>query len=65
MVNAQAVTLVDADEVASEMGEYLQAAPQIAKYFQVRLDAQGQPVKDDILAAARSRVSVRILLNPN
>lgn len=49
-------------EVAASLIEYLARAPQVAKYFQVRLNPDGSPNGDDAARAARSRVMVRVRL---
>lgn len=61
-IDARAIALVEPNEVAHYLEKYLAAAPQIAKYFRVRLDPQGHPNPSDIQLAAGSRIIVRILL---
>lgn len=57
-VNAQAVTAPEA--VAAQLGEYLAARPQWARYFDVSLDTQGHPLPADLERAAHSRVVIRL-----
>ena len=47
-------------EVADGLRTYFKAAPQVARYYQVQLDADGQPVPEDLARAAQSRVVIRI-----
>ena len=61
-VDARAIALVEPNEVAHSLEKYLTAAPQIAKYFRVTLDAQGHLNNSELQAAAESRIIVRILL---
>lgn len=61
-VDARAIALVEPNEVAHYLEKYLIAAPQIAKYFRVTLDAQGHLNNSELQAAAESRIIVRILL---
>jgi hypothetical protein len=51
------------DEIAEVVGglmTYLKAAPNFAKYFEVRLDEEGRPNRDDIAQAAQPRVLVKL-----
>lgn len=54
--------LTDDEEVIANLLAYLQQAPQLAKYFQVALDASGQPNAEDVARNAQDRVMVRIKL---
>lgn len=48
--------LRDGDE---NLTAYLRRAPKLAGYFGVRLDAQSEPLVEDITHAARERVVIR------
>jgi hypothetical protein len=47
-------------EVEGGLMTYLQAAPNFAKYFEVRLDEEGHPNREDIAQAAYPRVLVKL-----
>ena len=47
-------------EVGDGLRAYFKAAPQVARYFQVQLDADGLPLPEDLARAAQSRVVIRI-----
>jgi hypothetical protein len=47
-------------EVEGGLIAYLQAIPDFAKYFDVRLDEEGRPNRDDIAQAAQPRVLVKL-----
>jgi hypothetical protein len=49
-------------EVMHALGEYFKLAPQMAKYFKVKIDREGNPDLSDLGAAARSRVVIKITL---
>lgn len=56
-------TVIEDDAgVASGVATYLHQNPQLAKYFAVSLDANGQPQSKDVAQAARTRVVVHIKL---
>ena len=57
---AKAIT--DQQEVTTNLMAYLQKAPQIARYIGVGLDANGQPMSQDVAEAAKTRVMVRVQL---
>ena len=59
---ARGEAIVDEKEVTEGLGDYFQKAPQVAKYFKVRLDSDGRPSASDLDQAARERVMVRISL---
>jgi hypothetical protein len=61
-VHAWAEAVEEPAAVAEGLGEYLGAMPGVAKYFNVRLDADGNPLAGDLIAAARERVVVRVNL---
>lgn len=46
-------------EVTEGLRQYFQQNPQLAKYFNVHLGADGQPVQADIQRAASERVIIR------
>jgi deazaflavin-dependent oxidoreductase (nitroreductase family) len=50
------------EEVAKYLQAYLSKVPQTAKYFQVNLDKDGQPIQSDVDRAAQERVIVRVQL---
>jgi deazaflavin-dependent oxidoreductase (nitroreductase family) len=52
------------NDVTTKLSAYLQKVPQVARYFNVALDATGQPNRDDVMRAAHERVMVRIHLTP-
>ena len=57
-VTGTAVAHEDDATVTHMLQNYLQQFPQMAKYFDVALDAKGEPVVSDISTAAQSRVFV-------
>jgi len=59
---ARAEAIEDEPAVAAELGAFFKQAPKMAKYFDVRLDADGKPEKDDLMKAAQTRVVVRSVL---
>ncbi len=61
-LTASGIVIEDDAGVTSDLTSYLQKNPQVAKYFQVKLDATGQPECDDVARAAKNRVMVRIQL---
>ena len=62
-VPARAEVIEDPSAVAGYLNEYLEAAPQLAKYMQVRLDENGKPLAEDIARRAQEMVMVRTELN--
>jgi deazaflavin-dependent oxidoreductase (nitroreductase family) len=46
------------EDVADQLSTYFQLVPNMARYFNVELDPQGNPIQDDIAAAAVPRVMV-------
>jgi len=58
----RAEAIEDEPAVAAELGAFFKQAPKMAKYFDVRLDADGKPEKDDLMKAAQARVVVRSAL---
>ena len=59
-VPARAEVLEEQAEVAAALGELFAAAPQMSRYFDVRLDENQKPLQGDLEQAARERVVVRI-----
>jgi deazaflavin-dependent oxidoreductase (nitroreductase family) len=59
---ARAEAIEDEPAVAAELGAFFKQAPKMARYFDVRLDADGTPVQDDLVKAAQARVVVRSVL---
>lgn len=53
-------TIEDEEAVASGLVAYLQKVPQYAKYFQVSLDRDGQPNREEATRAAQDKVIIRI-----
>lgn len=49
-------------QVAQELGVYLRQAPHLARYFGVRIDADGTPDSDDLHKAAEKMVIVRTIV---
>ena len=62
-VPARAEVIEDQSAVAGYLNEYLEAAPQLAKYMQVRMDENGKPLAEDIVRRAQEMVMVRTELN--
>lgn len=60
-LKARGEAITDADAVADGLVSYFQKAPQVAKYFNVRLDAAGQPNREDCARAAKERVLIKIV----
>jgi hypothetical protein len=48
------------DEVIEGLRRYFQQNPQLAKYFNIHLGADGQPVQADLQWAATERVIIRL-----
>jgi hypothetical protein len=62
-VTARAETIEDQSEVADALLQYLKTAPQLAKFMDVRMDADGNPDDEDIARLAQEMVVVRTELN--
>lgn len=54
--------LESGDEVAEGLNEYLTRHPDYAKYLDVRLAPDGQPLREDLERAAATRVLIRLQL---
>jgi deazaflavin-dependent oxidoreductase (nitroreductase family) len=61
-LKATAEVIEDEGGVAAGLMTYLQQVPDLAKYFEVSLDADGQPNTRDVAKAAQSRVMIRMKL---
>jgi deazaflavin-dependent oxidoreductase (nitroreductase family) len=61
-VSGVAKSITDQKEVTADLMAYLQKTPHIAKYLDVRLDANGQPQSKDVAQAAQTRVMIRVQL---
>lgn len=59
-MTGQGVAFEDEAEVEEGLMTYLEAVPNFAKYFDVRLDEEGHPNLEDIARIAQPRVLVRI-----
>jgi deazaflavin-dependent oxidoreductase (nitroreductase family) len=57
---ADAIT--DEERVSAGLAAYLEKLPGHAKYFQVRLGADGQPDRQDVARAGQERVLIRVEL---
>jgi deazaflavin-dependent oxidoreductase (nitroreductase family) len=55
--------LEDEAVVAEALLAYLKPQPGLAKYFEIGLDANGQPDRDDVARAAQERVMIQFQLN--
>lgn len=60
--DVQAVPQVaESDEtVIPLLARYFQIAPQMARYFEVGLDPQGNPIPEEVAAAAKTRVMITL-----
>jgi deazaflavin-dependent oxidoreductase (nitroreductase family) len=58
-VPARAETIEDQTKVADSMGQYLKTAPHLAKYMNVRMDADGNPDVEDVARLAQEMIMVR------
>jgi deazaflavin-dependent oxidoreductase (nitroreductase family) len=50
----------DDENVAASLTAYLQKVPRTAKYFQVALNPDGEPIPNDVTRAAQDRVMIMI-----
>ena len=62
--NLQGVAEVieDNQEVADFLSIYLQQFPQMARYFQITFDENGEPISEEVIPAAKTRVVIKIRL---
>ena len=61
---AKGEVIEEQSDVAAALGELFGAAPQMARYFNVRFGEDQKPVQKDLQAAAQSRVIVRLKPQP-
>ena len=61
-VPARAETIEDHSKVADSLRQYLQTAPQLAKYMNVRVDEHGNPNGEDVARLAQEMIMVRTKL---
>ena len=59
---ATSEVIEDDQEVAENLAVYLRQWPAIAKYFDVQLDAEGQPELEDVVNSAKTRVFIKTRL---
>jgi deazaflavin-dependent oxidoreductase (nitroreductase family) len=62
-VPARAEVIEDQTAVARYLKEYLETAPHLAKYMQVRMGENGEPLAEDVARQAQEMVMVRTELN--
>ena len=60
---AQAEAHEDEGVVISELEAFFEQAPKMAKYFGVKIEANGKPNRDDVARAAQTRVVVRTVVS--
>ena len=58
-VFARAEAIEDQSDIAAHMTQYLEEAPHLAKYMDVRMDADGNPDAADVARLAQEMVVVR------
>lgn len=58
-----AVAYSQEEKIVEGLQHYFELAPQFAKYYQVRLNENNKPELEDVQAAAKDRIIVRIDLN--
>ena len=61
-IRARGEVIEDDAGVAKGLMAHLKMVPEYAKYYQVKLDSNGQPVSEDVAHAAGDRVIVHIRL---
>jgi hypothetical protein len=59
---AWAEAFEEGGKVTAELQAFFKAAPGMARYFDVSLDAAGQPKAEDVVRAAQSRVVIQFRL---
>jgi hypothetical protein len=59
-MTGQGIAFEDKAEVEEGLMNYLEAVPNFAKYFDVRLDEEGRPNREYIARTAQPRVLVKI-----
>ncbi|MGA9397232.1 MAG: nitroreductase/quinone reductase family protein [Anaerolineaceae bacterium] len=60
--HARGEVILHEKEVVHAMTEYFKLAPRVAKYYKVKLAADGSPNLADLGAAARQRVMIKITI---
>lgn len=60
-VPAQAEAIEDPDQVASSLQQFLNAAPEYARYLNVQIDSNGSPNPEELARLANERIMVRTL----
>ncbi len=61
-VKGQGEVIEDEQAVVDSFRNFFQLAPRSARYFNIRLDPQGEPEIEDIARLSRERVMVKVLL---
>ena len=61
-LSGTAVAIEENEAVAEVLTQFLLAAPQVAGYLEIPLDAQGEPDQTAVVAAAADRMMVQIQL---
>lgn len=59
-MSATGTAIEDSDEVATNLQAYLHASPQYARYFQIRLQPNGEPQSEDVVRAAQDKVIIQM-----
>ncbi len=59
-INGWGIAFEDKAEVEEGLMAYLQAVPNFAKYYEVSLDEENRPNRQDITRAAQPRVLVKL-----
>jgi hypothetical protein len=59
-INGWGVVFEDVTEVERGLMTYLQTVPNFAKFFEVKIDEDGRPNREDIVQTAQPRVLVKI-----
>jgi deazaflavin-dependent oxidoreductase (nitroreductase family) len=62
-INAHGEVFEETQEVAQLLREFILRSPTYGRFLNVELDEEGHPVQGDLVAAAESRVMVRINLS--
>lgn len=56
--------VLSGEAATNGLTELVKAAPGFARYLKIRMDKDGRPDQQDIIAAARERVILRVQLEP-
>ena len=62
-LEGQGLVIEEVGRTAKSLSEYIRKAPQMARYFNVKVDKKGQPKEEDCAEAAEKMVMVRIDLD--